>query len=80
MHFVPACSSRLDQVECFFAVITDKAIRRGSFKSVKAPTNNMDMFVSRYNESCKPFSWTATADPILEKLSRLCLRIDGTGH
>ncbi len=80
MHFVPTYSSWLNQVERFFAVITDKAIRRGSFKSVKELTNKIDMFVSQYNENCKPFTWTATADSILEKLSRLCRRINGTGH
>lgn len=59
--------SRLNQVERFFAIITDKAIRRGSFKSVKELTNKIDAFVSQYNENCKPFTWTATADSILEK-------------
>jgi len=80
MHFVPTYSSWLNQVERFFAVITDKAIRRGSFKSVKELTNKINTFVSQYNENCKPFTWTATADSILEKLSRLCGRINGTGH
>ena len=73
-------ASWLNRVESFFAVITDKAIRRGSFKSVKELTNKIDMFVSQYNENCKPFTWTATAESILEKLSRLCRRINGTGH
>ncbi|MHA6865486.1 IS630 family transposase, partial [Ralstonia pseudosolanacearum] len=36
--------------------------------------------VTRYNQSCKPFMWTATADSILAKLNRLCERISGTGH
>lgn len=80
MHFVPTYSSWLNQVERFFGIITDKAIRRGSFKSVKELTNKIDSFVSRYNETCKPFAWTVTADSILEKLSRLCGRINGTGH
>jgi hypothetical protein len=35
IHFIPTCSSWLNQVERFFALITDKAIRRGSFTSVK---------------------------------------------
>jgi putative transposase len=80
MHFVPTYSSWLNQVERFFGIITDKAIRRGSFKSVKELTNKIDTFVSHYNEACKPFAWTATADSILEKLSRLCGRINGTAH
>ncbi|MHA6938015.1 IS630 family transposase, partial [Ralstonia pseudosolanacearum] len=36
--------------------------------------------VAHYNQNCKPFAWTATADSILSKLSRLCERISGTGH
>lgn len=79
MHFVPTYSSWLNQVERFFAIITDKAIRRGSFTSVKELINRIDRFVSLYNEHCKPFVWTATADSILEKLARLCGRINGTG-
>ena len=80
MHFVPTYSSWLNQVERFFAIITDKAIRRGSFTSVKELTKKIDSFVSQYNESCRPFTWTATADSILEKLARLCGRITGTEH
>ena len=80
MHFVPTYSSWLNQVERFFSIITERAIRRGSFKSVKELTNKIDKFVSQYNENCKPFGWTATADSILEKLARLCGRINGTGH
>lgn len=80
MHFIPTYSSWLNQVERFFALITDKAIRRGSFGSVKQLIKRIDQFVSHYNENCKPFVWTASADSILEKLHRLCSRISGTGH
>lgn len=80
MHFIPTYSSWLNQVERFFAIITDKAIRRGSFTSVKELTQKIDSFVSQYNETCRPFAWTATADSILSKLARLCGRITGTGH
>jgi putative transposase len=80
MHFVPTYSSWLNQVERFFSIITTRAIRRGSFKSVKDLIGKIDRFVQNYNQSCKPFVWTATADSILEKLARLCGRISGTGH
>jgi len=80
MHFIPTYSSWLNQVERFFGLITDKAIRRGSFGSVKQLTNRIDQFVTHYNQDCKPFVWTATADSILAKLQRLCMRISGTGH
>ncbi|MDB0528268.1 helix-turn-helix domain-containing protein [Ralstonia solanacearum] len=42
--------------------------------------NKITKFVDNYNETCQPFTWTATADSILEKLARLCGRINGTGH
>ncbi len=80
MHFIPTYSSWLNQVERFFALITDKAIRRGSFNSVKQLVQRIDHFVASYNNNCQPFRWTATADSILEKLHRLCSRISGTGH
>ena len=80
MHFVPTYSGWLNQVEQFFAIITDKAIRRGSFTSVKDLTKKINNFVEHYNENCKPVTWTATTDSILEKLVRLCGRINGTGH
>jgi putative transposase len=80
LHFIPTYSSWLNQVERFFGLITDKAIRRGSFASVKQLIHRIDQFVTHYNQDCQPFVWTATADSILAKLQRLCTRISGTGH
>jgi putative transposase len=80
LHFIPTYSSWLNQVERFFSLITDKAIRRGSFKSVRELIRRIDHFVSSHNQSSEPFVWTATADSILAKLERLCSRISGTGH
>ena len=64
----------------FFALITDTAMRRGSFTSVKQLVQRFDQFVKHHNTNSQPFRWTATADSILEKLHRLCSRISGTGH
>ena len=80
IHFTPTYTSWLNQVERFFALITQRAIRRGSFTTVKDLVNKIDHFVAHYNNACKPFVWTATADSILAKLARLCERISGTGH
>jgi putative transposase len=80
LHFTPTYSSWLNQVERFFGLITDKTIRRGSFRSVKDLVAKIDHFVTHYNQNCKPFVWTATADAILEKLARLCSKINGTAH
>jgi len=80
IHFIPTYSSWLNQVERFFAIITDKAIRRGSFKSVRELVSKIEHFVEHYNKASKPFAWTATAESILAKLQRLCERINGTEH
>jgi hypothetical protein len=68
------------QVERWFGLISQRAIRRGSFGSVKDLAQKIDQFVAAYNESCTPFMWQATAESIFEKISRLCDRISGTAH
>jgi len=67
-------------VERFFALITNSAIRRESFTSVKDLVAKIDAFIKTYNANSKPFVWTATADAIFDKLQRLCRRISGTEH
>jgi putative transposase len=62
------------------SLITDKAIRRGPFRTVKELVSEIDHFISRYNKNCKPFVWTATAESILAKLERLTSRISWTPH
>ena len=80
VHYTPTYSSWLNQVEPWFGLITQQAIRRGSFRSVKHLIARIDHFVQHYNQNCRPFAWTATADSILQKLTRLCSRISGTQH
>jgi putative transposase len=80
VHFTPTYSSWLNQVEIWFNIITQKAIRRGTFGSVKELVAKIERFVHRYNAEAPPFSWTATPDSILEKIQRLCERISGTQH
>ena len=65
LHFIPTYSSWLNQVDRFFSIITDKAIRPGSFTSVKELVNKIDHFVAHYNQNCKPFTWTASAASIV---------------
>jgi putative transposase len=80
IHYTPTYSSWLNQVERWFGLITQRAIRRGSFRSVKELVEKIDAFVRQYNRSSRPFVWTATADSILAKIARLCSRISGTEH
>jgi putative transposase len=78
LHYTPTYSSWLNQVERWFALITQQAIRRDSFRSVRELVAKIDHYVTHYNEHKRPFVWTATADSIFEKLQRICKVINGT--
>jgi putative transposase len=80
VHYTPTHASWLNQVERFFALITQRAIRRDSFVSVADLVRKIDRFVQSYNATARPFVWTATPESILQKLSRLCQRISGTAN
>lgn len=80
VHFTPTYASWLNQVEIWFNRITQQAIRRGTFRSVKELVQKIDQFVQSSNVKARPFVWTATADSIFAKVERLCERISGTGH
>ena len=80
VHYTPTYSSWINQVEIWFNIITQRAIRRGTFRSVRNLVEKVDSFVRECNRRCRPFMWTATSDSILEKLERLCKAIAGTGH
>ncbi len=80
VHYTPTYASWLNQVEIWFNLITQKAIRRGTFKSVKDLITKIDDYVKQYNKHPHPFSWTATADSILSKIDRLCQYISETRH
>ena len=80
LHYTPTYASWLNQVERWFALITQQAIRRGSFRSVRELVHKIDDYVTYYNTHKRPFVWTATADSIFAKLQRLCKLINGTRH
>lgn len=80
LHLIPTYSSWLNQVERWFALITNQSIRRGSFQSVTDLKRQIKSFVDNYNQHPTPFKWTATADSILAKLDRICKVINGTQH
>ncbi|MFZ2234942.1 MAG: IS630 family transposase, partial [Dokdonella sp.] len=73
-------SSWLNQVERWFGLITQQAIRRGSFDSVADLKRKINEFVTHYNQHPKPIMWTATAESILQKIERLCKVTNGTPH
>ena len=69
-HFVPTSSSWLNLIERWFAELTTKRVRRGSFHSVEDLEKAIAEFLAVWNEHPKPFVWTATVESIKEKLSR----------
>jgi len=80
LHFTPTYASWLNQVERWFALITQRAIRRGSFRTVRELVKRIERFITSYNATARPFRWTATADSIIAKLDRLTKKISGTSH
>ena len=79
-QYTPTYTSWLNQVERWFGLITQRAIRRGSFRTVRELVRCIDIFVTRYNRTAAPFAWTATAESILSKVSRIAQAINGTSH
>ena len=73
VHLTPTSSSWLNQVERFFALLTDKKIRRGVHRSVDELKADIAAFIDRHNAQPKPFRWTKSADDILASIERFCL-------
>jgi len=80
MHYTPTYSSWINQVERWFAFLTDDLLRRSDHRSVQALEKDIRNWVAAWNVNPKPFIWTKTAEQILESLSRLLQRINGGGH
>ena len=80
VHFIPTSSSWLNQIERFFAEITEKRIRRGAFKSVPALERAIADYLAHHNADPKPFKWVADADSILDRIKKVCERTSDSGH
>lgn len=80
LHFIPTSSSWLNQVERFFAEITEKRIRRGVFRRVPALEQAIADYLAEHNADPKPFAWAADADAILDRIKRVCDRTSDSGH
>jgi transposase len=80
LHFTPTSASWLNQVERFFAAITEDRIRRGVFTRVTQLERAIAEYLAEHNKDPRPFTWTADADSILERLKRVCERTSDSGH
>jgi len=74
-HFTPTHSSWLNQVERFFAKITNERIRRGVFQSVADLERAIKEYITAHNKTPRPFRWTASAELILGKVKQICSKL-----
>lgn len=77
VRFMPTYSTWLNQVERWFGLITQQAIRRGTSTSVTDLIRRIHEFTKAHSAAAKPFVWVATAQPILDKIERFSTRISG---
>lgn len=70
LHFTPTHSSWINQVERWFALLSERQIKRGSHHTVRDLESAIEQFVTAHNQNPKPFVWTKSADQIFENLRR----------
>ena len=80
LHFTPTYSSWINQVERWFALLTEKQLRRGTHKSTRQLEDAIRLYLATSNETAKPFVWTKSADDILASIARFCQRTSVPGH
>jgi transposase len=71
LHFIPTSSSWLNMIERWFAEISRKRIRRGSFKNVKELIMAINQYIESHNQNPKAFVWTASVENIMRKISNV---------
>src|SRR6476659_10484946 len=80
VHFTPTSASWLNQVERWFATLTEKYIRRGTHRSTRQLEQAIKQYLDINNAKPKPFQWVKTADDILAGVERFCLRTSNSRH
>lgn len=80
VHFTPTSASWLNQVERWFATLTEKHIRRGTHRSTRQLEQAIKQCLVVHNADPKPFRWTKSADDILASIERFCLRTSNSRH
>jgi transposase len=80
VHFTPTSASWLNQVERWFATLTQKYLRRGTHRSTRQLEQAIRDYLAVHNDNPKPFVWTKTADDILDSIKRFCMRISDSRH
>lgn len=70
LHFIPTSSSWLNLVERWFRELTDKRIRRGSFRNVRELITAITQYLDHHNQHPRVFVWTAPVERILTKVTK----------
>jgi transposase len=74
VHYTPTSASWINQVERFFALLTDDQIRRSAHRSTAELEAAITAYIDAHNADPKPFRWTKSADDILASIQRFCQR------
>jgi transposase len=80
LHFTPTSGSWLDLVEVWFALLTARQLRRGTFRSTHALEQAIRAYIASANQDPKPFVWTKSADDILASVQRFRQRTSNSDH
>jgi transposase len=80
LHFTPTSSSWLNLVERWFGELTTKKLQRGTHRSVRALNADIRDWITTWNDNPRPYTWTKTADQILDSIARYCGRINDSRH
>lgn len=80
VHYTPTYSSWINLVESWFATLTNRRLRRGSFTSTRQLEQAVREYLEVNNAAPTPFIWTKPADDILQSVKRFCLQTSDSHH
>ena len=80
LHFTPTSASWLNQIERWFAKITEQRLRRSAFLCVADLERAIENYIATNNAEPKPFTWTASADLIFSKVKSVCEQSNQSPH
>ena len=80
VHYTPTYASWINLVESWFAALTNRRLRRGSFTSTRQLEAAVAAYLDASNDAPTPFVWTKSADDILDSVKRFCLHTSDSDH
>jgi hypothetical protein len=75
LHYTPTHASWLNQIECWFSILSRRALKGANFISPQEVRNAIDRFIAAYNQEAAPFEWKKTKVPpvnLKNKYADLC--------